>query len=408
MRTPKLSSPFWPGNLTHPSPATPQQPAEPPGSSRGTGGTAANASVANTTNGSSGADDAVTNATSSNANSTSGVNHGGISGSGNGTKEVLRIACIVSLEFLPVLGTALRLGVDQVNANPHLLPRHLLAMQLLDGGATPFLGQLAGLEAMKKDPLLIVGPMLSGQVALLGSSLGNAAQVSLGNTATSLGIIAAHCGANAVGTGGAARKQPWECRPAYAATDPTLTVSTERQFVMRTTHSDAAEMQAIAEATLPMLLCRSYSADATLQKLLCRCYSAEATLPMLLCRSYSADATLQKLLCRCYSAEATLPMLLCRSYSADATLQKLLCRCYSADATLPMLLCRSYSADATLQKLLCRCYSAEATLPMLLCRSYSADATLQKLLCRRYSAEATLPMLLCRSYSADATLQKHN
>ncbi|CAI7843577.1 unnamed protein product, partial [Closterium sp. NIES-53] len=33
---------------------------------------------------------------------------------------------------------------------------------------------------------------------------------------------------------------------AYAATDPTLTVSTERQFVMRTTHSDAAEMQAIA------------------------------------------------------------------------------------------------------------------------------------------------------------------
>ncbi|CAI5495893.1 unnamed protein product [Closterium sp. Naga37s-1] len=202
----------------------------------------------------------------------------------------------------PLPAAPLRLGVDQVNANPRLLPRHRLDMQLLDGGATPFLGQLAGerrggasQEAMKKDRLLIVGPMLSlsprpplfpvsphsplHRLSLLTRSRGDEEG------------SAAHRRANAVGTGGAAWKQPRECRPvayaathptltvrmggfplarltiphlfsllflllslflqipmvAYAATDPTLTVSTERQFVMRTTHSDAAEMQAIAD-----------------------------------------------------------------------------------------------------------------------------------------------------------------
>ncbi|CAI5469850.1 unnamed protein product [Closterium sp. Yama58-4] len=181
---------------------------------------------------------------------------------------------------------------------------------------------------MKKDPPLLMVALSPLPLSSPRSRLCLSAIRSRGDEEGS----AAHCGANAVGTGGAARKQPRECRTvlfsshlipplvpsfrypcsfllsshpspcaffqipmvayaatdptltvsterqsslltcfsiplssfllsshpspcaffqipmvAYAATDPTLTVSTERQFVMRTTHSDAAEMQAIAD-----------------------------------------------------------------------------------------------------------------------------------------------------------------
>ncbi|CAI0434809.1 unnamed protein product [Linum tenue] len=139
---------------------------------------------------------------------------GGHSGNGTSRPAVVNIGALFTFESSigRVAKIAIEEAVKDVNANSSILPGTTLKVQMQNTNCSGFVGMVEALQFMETDTIAIIGPQ-SSVVAHIISHVANELQVPL---------------------------------LSFAATDPTLD-SLQFPFFVRTTHSDAYQMAAVAE-----------------------------------------------------------------------------------------------------------------------------------------------------------------